>query len=112
MTSSEIDGEKTEKAVCEKFNEIVSENNQENDSIFSWKSIVSHQISLTIFLVSICTRKLFVYLITKVKLRRQTTYKQLGMFSIMSVYFINYGVIYLVGSWNFYQDKQIESIDT
>lgn len=65
--------------------------------------------SLFIVIVSFISRKFFVYLITKIKFRRQSEEKNVGMFWTMCVYFFNYGVMYLTSPWNYIDAKSVKS---
>ena len=57
--------------------------------------------------VSFISRKIYVYLISKIKLRRISQEKNIGMYSTLAIYFCNYGLMYLIAPWNFIDHKEI-----
>ena len=69
--------------------------------------ILQNIFSLVIVCVSFISRKIYVYLISKIKLRRISQEKNIGMYSTLAIYFCNYGLMYLIAPWNFVDQKEI-----
>ena len=53
------------------------------------------------------SRKVYVYLITKIKLHRNSEEKLVGIVGTTIVYFCNYGLMYLIAPWNYVDSKNI-----
>ena len=73
----------------------------------SEKYVGTGVFSLIIVLVSLISRKFFVFVITKIKLQRLSEEKNTGMFWTMCVYFTNYGIMYLTAPWNYIDAKEV-----
>ena len=90
-----------ESQVCKEWNEVA---NGEINTGF----VLVNSFSLLIVCVSFISRKIYVYLISKIKLRRISQEKNIGMYSTLLIYFCNYGLMYLIAPWNFIDQKDIK----
>ena len=89
-----FDGSTAEEKICGTWNENVNES--VNISYF-----LTNLFGLVIVLVSVFTRKLFIKIISLIKFRRKTTEKNIGMACTLAVYFIYYGLMYLLAPWDY-----------
>ena len=83
--------------------------NKNTSGIASGWTVGAGSFGIFIVIVSFISRKLFVFLITKIKLRRFSQEKNIGMSSTMAVYFLNYGVMYLTAPWNWIDAQDIDN---
>ena len=88
----DIKGDQLESKICEKWNV--------SNETWSISTILPRFFSLGIVLISVISRKFYVYLITKIKLHRSSEEKFVGIVSTTIVYFCNYGLMYLIAPWN------------
>ena len=88
----DIKGDQLESKICEKWNV--------SNETWSISTILPRFFSLGIVLISVISRKIYVYLITKIKLHRSSEEKFVGIVSTTIVYFCNYGLMYLIAPWN------------